>query len=86
VSQDDTDEVKLAALKQWLIDNPPTVAYKTAEPLSTEPITFTPEYIGYDKGSEEVLTPTDESGNTCFDYGANTTEDNSYYVIVGGGE
>lgn len=76
VSQDDTDEVKLAALKQWLIDNPPTVAYKTAEPISTEPITFTPEYTVYDKGSEQMLLE---------DKAAIPTVTNEY-LILGGAE
>jgi hypothetical protein len=35
-------------------------------------------------GIEQVITPKDENGLTCFDYGVNTTEDNEYIVLLGG--
>jgi hypothetical protein len=60
------------------------VAYKGT--VTSTPIDFNNEYLVWDKGLEQVLTPEDENGLTCFDYGVNTTEDNSYYVIVGGNE
>ncbi len=66
-------------------NNPLTVAYKLETP-TYEPITFDNQYLVWDKGTEQVLTPKDEKGNTSFDYGANTTEENHYYVIVGGNE
>jgi hypothetical protein len=83
---DSVDAFKAYLKELYESGNPLIVVAKTAEPISTEPITFTPEYIVYDKGSEEVLTPTDESGNTCFDYGANTTEEIEYMILLGGAE
>lgn len=58
------------------------VAYKGT--ATNVDLVFDNKYLVWNNGSETVLTPTDESGRTCFDYGANTTEENSYYVIVGG--
>ena len=65
--------------------NPLTLVSKLLEPTVTE-LDFNNEYLVWDKGQETVLTPTDESGNTCFDYGANTTTETDYWVIVGGNE
>ena len=71
--------------KAYFNDNPITFKYKTVTP-TYEPITFDNQYLVWDKGIEQVLTPKDDNGKTCFDYGANTTEENSYYVIVGGND
>jgi hypothetical protein len=54
--------------------------------ITTEPITFDNKYLVWDKGIEQVLTPKDDNGKTCFDYGANTNEENTYYVMLGGAE
>lgn len=85
VAQEDTDEVKLSALKTWLTANIPTIIYKTQN-VTTEPFDKKLEYIVWDKGMEQVLTPVDGGGKTCFDYGCGTTEDNTYFVVVGGNE
>jgi hypothetical protein len=69
-------------LQNYLANNPLTVAYKLARP-TYEPISFDNEYLVWDKGEEQVLTPEDENGLTCFDYGANTTEENEYIVLYG---
>jgi hypothetical protein len=81
----DTEAFK--AFLQSLATNgtPLKVAYKLATP-TYEPITFNNQYVVWDKGTEQVITPTDENGLTSFDYGAKTKEENSYYVIVGGNE
>lgn len=64
---------------------PLVVALHKATPTTSE-LDFNNYYLAWDKGQETVLTPTDESGNTCFDYGANTTTETDYLIIVGGNE
>lgn len=44
------------------------------------------EILAKKGGIEQVITPKDENGLTCFDYGVNTTEDNEYIVLLGGAE
>ena len=61
--------------------NPLTLYVKTPMP-TIEEFDFDNTYIVWDKGFEQVLTPEDENGFTCFDYGANTTEENTYYTII----
>ena len=61
------------------------VAYRLATP-TYEPIIVDNKILSWDKGAQQVLTPKDENGKTCFDDGANTTEEINYYVIVGGKE
>jgi hypothetical protein len=58
------------------------VAYKGT--ATSTPIDFDNEYLVWDKGEEQVLTPEDENGFTSFDYGANTTEENEYMILLGG--
>lgn len=60
------------------------VAYKGAQTII--PLPFDNQYLVWDKGIEQVLTPKDESGKTCFDYGANTTVENEYMILLGGAE
>ena len=90
VSQEDTDEDKIEAFKTWFATAIPTIIYKTTEE-SVEPLEglwgSVPDlsYVVWDKGIEQVLTPV-EGNKTCFDYGCGTSEDNTYFVVVGGNE
>lgn len=64
---------------------PVVVLYKLKTPI-IENISFNNQYRVWNKGLEQVLTPKDESGLTCFDYGVKTKEENEYIVISGGDE
>lgn len=67
-----------------MLEDMTQVAYKGTATIT--PIDFHNQYLVWNNGAEQVLSPKDENGFTCFDYGANTTEENSYYVIVGGND
>jgi hypothetical protein len=75
----------LEGCKEYFNQHPFTFRYKLKTPTIT-PIDFDNEYLVWDKGEEQVLTPEDENGNNCFDYGANTTEKNEYIALLGGAE
>jgi hypothetical protein len=42
------------------------------------------EILAKKGGIEQVITPKDENGHTCFDCGANTTEKLTYITVLGG--
>jgi hypothetical protein len=77
----------LDSWKNYLNNNPLTIAFELANPY-TVPLSSSVDYKYqvWDKGQEIIDTPKDSTGHTCFDYGANTTEVNNYYVIVGGND
>lgn len=70
-------------LSQLNTDGKPLqIIYKTNQ-SSQESIELSNEYTVYDGGTETILSPTDESGNNSFDYGAPPTVHNDYLIIVG---
>ena len=83
--QSTDEEGRLAEWKAYLSQHPFFVVFKKFG-ATTEPITFDNQYVVDSLGEEEVITPKDEKGLTCFDYGANTTEDIVYFAILGGNE
>jgi hypothetical protein len=79
------DELKAYFAEQYANGTPIKVAYHLATP-TYEPITFDNKYLVWDKGTEQVITPTDERGLTCFVYGAKTKEEIEYMILLGGAE
>ena len=43
---------------------------------------FYDRYPVWDKGVEQVVTPRDDDNKTCYNYGANATIENEYYVYT----
>lgn len=83
--QGTTAEEKLADFKAYFNQHP--FWFVVRQNVATiEPITFENEYMITKGGQEEVITPKDDRGYTSFDYGANTTEDITYFTILGGNE
>jgi hypothetical protein len=71
--------------KLYASGNPLVVTYKLATP-TYEPIIVDNKILSWDKGTQQVLTPTDENGDNCFTFGANTTEKIEYIALLGGAE
>jgi hypothetical protein len=62
---------------------PLTVVYQTEQVLEETDFAFNNEYLVWDKGQETILSQNDSDGLNSFDYGANPTIENDYYILVG---
>jgi hypothetical protein len=62
---------------------PLTIVYETEQVVEENDFAFDNQYLVWDKGQETILSPNDSDGLNSFDYGANPTIENDYYVLVG---
>lgn len=75
-------EIDIGIFKSMLDFYETTITVRTNIP-QLQDLEFNNKYTVWRLGTEEVLSPLDSDGNTCYDYGANNTITADYYVKGG---